>query len=113
MPAAISVRSVRPESRARKPHMASRDAPVVFRGILCRLLDDRVPLVDPAGPRIFAGRCPERSRQPNGATMGPTFIIVVVIVLYLFGSIRVLRQYERGVVFLLGKFAGGRGPGLH
>ena len=44
--------------------------------------------------------------------MGPTFIIVVVIVLYLFGSIRVLRQYERGVVFLLGKFAGVRGPGI-
>ena len=27
-------------------------------------------------------------------------------------SLRVLRQYERGVVFLLGKFAGVRGPGL-
>ena len=36
----------------------------------------------------------------------------VLIVLYLFISIRVLRQYERGVVFNLGKFAGVRGPGL-
>jgi regulator of protease activity HflC (stomatin/prohibitin superfamily) len=41
-----------------------------------------------------------------------TFIIGVAIVLYLAGSIRVLRQYERGVVFLLGRFEGIRGPGL-
>ena len=27
-------------------------------------------------------------------------------------SIRILRQYERGVVFLLGKFGGVRGPDL-
>jgi regulator of protease activity HflC (stomatin/prohibitin superfamily) len=44
--------------------------------------------------------------------MGFGFILVVVIILYAIGSIRVLRQYERGVVFLLGKFAGVRGPGL-
>src|SRR5207302_10918241 len=30
----------------------------------------------------------------------------------LLGSLRVLRQYERGVVFQLGKFLGVRGPGL-
>ena len=41
-----------------------------------------------------------------------TFIIGVAIVLCLAGSIRVLRQYERGVVFLLGRFEGIRGPGL-
>lgn len=41
-----------------------------------------------------------------------TPIIALVIVLYLVGSIRILRQYERGVVFHLGKFAGVRGPGL-
>ena len=36
----------------------------------------------------------------------------LAVVLYLLGSLRVLRQYERGVVFLLGKFEGVRGPGL-
>ena len=41
-----------------------------------------------------------------------TFIVGIAIVLYLAGSIRVLRQYERGVVFLLGRFEGIRGPGL-
>jgi regulator of protease activity HflC (stomatin/prohibitin superfamily) len=39
-------------------------------------------------------------------------IIVVVVVLYLAVSIRVLRQYERGVVFRLGRFEGVRGAGL-
>src|SRR3954466_11416319 len=41
-----------------------------------------------------------------------TFIVGVAIVLYLAGSLRVLRQYERGVVFFLGKFEGVRGPGI-
>ncbi len=39
-------------------------------------------------------------------------ILLPLIAAYLFISIRVLRQYERGVVFNLGKFAGVRGPGL-
>ena len=39
-------------------------------------------------------------------------IISIAVILYLFGSLRVLRQYERGVVFFLGKFEGVRGPGL-
>jgi regulator of protease activity HflC (stomatin/prohibitin superfamily) len=36
----------------------------------------------------------------------------IAAVLYLVDSLRVLRRYERGVVFLLGKFEGVRGPGL-
>src|SRR5215831_8648740 len=44
--------------------------------------------------------------------MGFGFILVIIIVLYALASIRILRQYERGVVFLLGKFEGVRGPGL-
>jgi regulator of protease activity HflC (stomatin/prohibitin superfamily) len=39
-------------------------------------------------------------------------LIVGLVAAYLFFAIRVLRQYERGVVFHLGKFAGVRGPGL-
>src|SRR5215475_10681333 len=41
-----------------------------------------------------------------------SLIIGIAIVLYILGSFRVLRQYERGVVFLLGRFEGVRGPGL-
>ncbi len=44
--------------------------------------------------------------------MGLGFVLIAVIILYVLGSIRVLRQYERGVVFFLGKFEGVRGPGL-
>jgi regulator of protease activity HflC (stomatin/prohibitin superfamily) len=39
-------------------------------------------------------------------------VIAFIVVVYLASTIRVLRQYERGVVFLLGKFRGVRGPGL-
>jgi regulator of protease activity HflC (stomatin/prohibitin superfamily) len=40
------------------------------------------------------------------------FILGIVILLYLIGAIRVLKQYERGVVFFLGKFEGVRGAGI-
>ena len=42
------------------------------------------------------------------------FILILLILFVIYGavSLRVLKQYERGVVFLLGKFAGVRGPGL-
>ncbi|MCR4301147.1 MAG: slipin family protein [Sulfuricaulis sp.] len=38
--------------------------------------------------------------------------ILVVIVLLIFSSFRILREYERGVVFMLGKFWKVKGPGL-
>jgi len=41
-----------------------------------------------------------------------TIIIASLVVLYLLVSIRILNQYERGVVFLLGKFTGIRSPGI-
>src|ERR671910_3535385 len=37
---------------------------------------------------------------------------LAVAVLYSFLSLRVLRQYERGVTFFLGRFWGTKGPGL-
>src|ERR1700755_1115995 len=44
--------------------------------------------------------------------MGLLLPLIILLLAYLFISIRVLRQYERGVVFNLGKFGGVRGPGL-
>jgi regulator of protease activity HflC (stomatin/prohibitin superfamily) len=38
--------------------------------------------------------------------------IIAVILLILFSAIRVLREYERGVVFMLGRFWRVKGPGL-
>jgi len=41
------------------------------------------------------------------------FITVgVLVLLYVFGSIKVINQYERGVILTLGKFTGIRGAGL-
>ena len=49
--------------------------------------------------------------------LGPIFwcvipALVVIVVTILAMGIRVLNEYERGVVFTLGKFSGVRGPGL-
>ena len=40
-------------------------------------------------------------------------IAVSAVVFYVFASLRVLNQYERGVMFFLGKHTGTRGPGLN
>jgi regulator of protease activity HflC (stomatin/prohibitin superfamily) len=40
-------------------------------------------------------------------------VVVVVLVLFILGNaIRILREYERGVVFRLGRLVGAKGPGL-
>jgi regulator of protease activity HflC (stomatin/prohibitin superfamily) len=47
--------------------------------------------------------------------MNGTFILAmlaIAVAVYVVGSIRVLPQFERGVVFFLGKFEGVRGPGI-
>src|SRR5918998_2409105 len=37
---------------------------------------------------------------------------VVLLLLFLRAAIRILREYERGVIFTLGRFTGVKGPGL-
>ena len=44
--------------------------------------------------------------------MGITLYVIVGLMGLLFASIKVLREYERGVVFLLGRFQKVKGPGL-
>jgi len=44
--------------------------------------------------------------------MGLFSSIIILAIFYAFVSLRVIKQYERGVVFFLGKFEGVRGPGL-
>jgi regulator of protease activity HflC (stomatin/prohibitin superfamily) len=40
-------------------------------------------------------------------------VVVVILVLFILGNaIRILREYERGVVFRLGRLVGAKGPGL-
>src|SRR5450631_2182681 len=43
----------------------------------------------------------------------PTLIVIAVIILYLFNSIKILREYERGVIFRLGRvLPQPKGPGV-
>ena len=39
-------------------------------------------------------------------------LLVVVVVMFFAAAIRILREYERGIVFTLGRFTGVKGPGL-
>jgi regulator of protease activity HflC (stomatin/prohibitin superfamily) len=39
-------------------------------------------------------------------------VLIVLLAIVLFASVRVLNEYERGVVFTLGRFSGIKGPGL-
>jgi regulator of protease activity HflC (stomatin/prohibitin superfamily) len=51
--------------------------------------------------------------------MDPTLVVIAVIVVIIiiammlfFSSVRVVQQYERGVIFVLGKLTGAKGPGI-
>src|SRR5450631_850997 len=39
-------------------------------------------------------------------------IIVAILLLLIVSSIRILKEYERGVMFTLGRFTGVKGPGV-
>src|ERR1700691_2013659 len=47
-----------------------------------------------------------------GFTFGFSSILFVLIVILIASSIRIFREYERGVVFMLGRFWKVQGPGL-
>jgi len=47
------------------------------------------------------------------ATLIPTLVIILILVaIVLPQALRILREYERGVIFRLGKLLGAKGPGL-
>jgi regulator of protease activity HflC (stomatin/prohibitin superfamily) len=43
---------------------------------------------------------------------GSIFVVVVFVVIILANAIRILREYERGVIFRLGRLIGVKGPGI-
>src|SRR5471032_3561132 len=47
-----------------------------------------------------------------GFTFGFSGVLLALVVLIVFSSIRIFREYERGVVFMLGRFWKVKGPGL-
>lgn len=46
------------------------------------------------------------------AIVAIVFIVILIVCVVILPGFRVIRQFERGVVFTLGKFSGVRGPGL-
>jgi regulator of protease activity HflC (stomatin/prohibitin superfamily) len=46
-----------------------------------------------------------------GGLISSSFVLALIVIL-LFSAIRILREYERGVVFMLGRFYRVKGPGL-
>jgi regulator of protease activity HflC (stomatin/prohibitin superfamily) len=39
-------------------------------------------------------------------------VILILVIAFLYSAVRILREYERGVVFTLGRYTGTKGPGL-
>lgn len=44
--------------------------------------------------------------------MPTLYYVIIFLIVLIFASLRVVKQYERSVIFFLGKFTGIRGPGL-
>ncbi len=44
--------------------------------------------------------------------LAPILVIIVVVILFLGSAIKIVREYERGVIFRLGRLVGAKGPGL-
>lgn len=44
--------------------------------------------------------------------MTPTMVFVVIIVLLVLSGVKIVQEYERGVIFRLGRVVGVRGPGI-
>src|SRR5262249_61493472 len=74
-----------------------------------------------AGPRarLTSGRwdrSPARNKERGAAvviTASPLLLLLVIIAVYLISSIKILTEYERGVIFRLGKLLPRpKGPGL-
>src|SRR5713101_7435410 len=53
-----------------------------------------------------------RTRSKTMLFFSPIIFIAVLVLIFLWSSIRILREYERGVVFTLGRYTGTKGPGL-
>src|SRR5689334_9813287 len=65
------------------------------------------------GAGVMRRLAPRRSIRPEGNDMIVIYVIVALLLVVLAASVRILKQYELGVQFRLGRVTGGaRGPGL-
>ena len=47
-----------------------------------------------------------------GQLLGPAGVALVIAAIFLISGLKILREYERGVIFRLGRMVAARGPGL-
>ena len=91
-------------------------------GTGARARGDLARAVGRAGRPGRARACVE-SRRVNGhrskgvrcfqCTVSPALIVILIVVLYLISSVKILAEYERGVIFRLGKLLDrAKGPGI-
>jgi regulator of protease activity HflC (stomatin/prohibitin superfamily) len=76
----------------------------------------------PADRATARGRAGTRGARPGETGMslaplfaswlGPGVLVAIVLVFLLLQAVRVVQEYERGVIFRLGRLVGARGPGL-
>ena len=45
-------------------------------------------------------------------TLSIIVVVAIIVLMLLFSAIRVVQQYERGVIFVLGRLIGAKGPGI-
>ncbi|HLD29079.1 MAG TPA: slipin family protein, partial [bacterium] len=38
--------------------------------------------------------------------------LLIILVIFLLSAVKIIKEYERGVIFRLGRLVGARGPGL-
>ncbi len=62
----------------------------------------------------FRHRFRSKGAHPTMAAVGLGLVIIVILFLLivLLASVKIVKEYERGVVFRLGRLVGPRGPGL-
>jgi regulator of protease activity HflC (stomatin/prohibitin superfamily) len=68
--------------------------------------------------QVIAGRAPgpadaHQSQQEKDATMGALGTVVAIIIVLLLMSVRMAQEYQRAVIFRLGRVKSHRGPGLY
>jgi regulator of protease activity HflC (stomatin/prohibitin superfamily) len=55
---------------------------------------------------------PCRGIQTLLGAIGPLIFLAAVVIWFFSATVKVVQEYERGVVFRLGRLVGARGPGL-
>jgi regulator of protease activity HflC (stomatin/prohibitin superfamily) len=63
-----------------------------------------------SSPLLF--RVQSHPTEVSTVILSPTLLLAIIIVLYLISSIKILKEYERGVIFRLGHIIPSKGPGV-